>query len=191
MNIDTADELEAAGTKWNFLPFKPGLVGGHCIGVDPFYLAQKAQEVGYHPEIILAGRRLNDSMGPYVATEVVKIMLKKELTIKNANVLMLGITFKENCPDIRNTKAIDIYNELLSYHMNVDVYDPWADNVEVKHEFGIDLTNQPKLENYSAIILAVAHDKFMDEGVEKYKAKEAVIYDVKGILPLEIVDSRL
>jgi UDP-N-acetyl-D-galactosamine dehydrogenase len=191
MDIDTADVLEAAGTKWNFLAFKPGLVGGHCIGVDPYYLAQKAQEVGYHPEIILAGRRLNDSMGSYVATELVKIMLKKELTVKNANVLMLGITFKENCPDIRNTKAIDIYEELKSYHMNIDIYDPWADDEEVNHEFGIKLTKNPELGKYSAVILAVAHDKFIDEGIEKYKSSEAVVYDVKGILPLDIIDSRL
>jgi UDP-N-acetyl-D-galactosamine dehydrogenase len=191
MGIDTAAVLEAASTKWNFLPFKPGLVGGHCIGVDPYYLAQKAQEVGYHPEIILAGRRLNDSMGQYVATELIKDMVKEELPIKNANILMLGITFKENCPDIRNTRAIDIYHELKTYNTNIDVYDPWANSKEVRNEFGLDLIEKPKLGYYSAIILAVAHDNFLEEGVERYKAEKGVIYDVKGILPKEIVDNRL
>jgi UDP-N-acetyl-D-glucosamine/UDP-N-acetyl-D-galactosamine dehydrogenase len=163
LGIDTQEVLEAAGTKWNFLPFKPGLVGGHCIGVDPFYLAQKAQEVGYHPEIILAGRRLNDSMGKHVATEVIKLMMRKDLKVIDSKVLILGFTFKEDCPDVRNTRVIDIYNELKSFDMDVDVYDPWADPIEVRHEYGIDIINggqKPALDDYSAIILAVAHKEF-------------------------------
>jgi UDP-N-acetyl-D-galactosamine dehydrogenase len=192
MGIDTLDVLEAAGTKWNFLPFRPGLVGGHCIGVDPFYLAQKAQEVGYHPEIILAGRRLNDSMGAYVASEVVKLMLKAGKQVKNAKALMLGITFKENCPDIRNTRATDIYHELQSYGMQVDIFDPWADPKEVKHEYGIDiLTEYPKGNGYEAIVLAVAHNEFQKIDIKAHKVSGAIIYDVKGILPKEIVDARL
>src|SRR6056297_1336702 len=190
--IDTQDVLEAAGTKWNFLPFRPGLVGGHCIGVDPYYLAQKAQEAGYHPEIILAGRRINDSMGKHVATEVVKYMMRKDLKVREANVLMLGITFKENCPDIRNTRAIDIYNELQSYDMNVDVYDPWADPEEVKEEYGLELTNGgdlPDLENYSAIILAVSHEKFRELSVTSNENR--VVYDVKGFLDKALIDKRL
>jgi UDP-N-acetyl-D-galactosamine dehydrogenase len=192
MNIDTHAVLEAAGTKWNFLPFKPGLVGGHCIGVDPFYLAQKAQEYGYHPEIILAGRRMNDSMGPYVASEVVKLMIKKGTQVKGAKVLMLGITFKENCPDIRNTKAIDIYNELREYDMEVDVYDPWADPVEVKHEYGIKtITKYPEGNGYGAIILAVAHREFLGINLQLHKEQGCIIYDVKCILNPDIVDGRL
>jgi UDP-N-acetyl-D-galactosamine dehydrogenase len=192
MDIDTQDVLEAAGTKWNFLPFRPGLVGGHCIGVDPYYLAQKAQEVGYHPEIILAGRRINDSMGKHVATEVVKCMMRKDLKVIESKVLMLGITFKENCPDIRNTRAIDIVRELKSYDMNVDVYDPWADPEEVKEEYGIELTNGsdlPNLENYSAIILAVAHEKFRKLPIQK--SDECVVFDVKSFLNKDKVDKRL
>lgn len=201
MKIDTHAVLEAAGTKWNFLPFKPGLVGGHCIGVDPFYLAQKAQEYGYHPEIILAGRRLNDSMGPYVANEVVKLMIKRGTLVKGAKVLMLGITFKENCPDIRNTKAIDIYRELREYDIEVDVYDPWANPAEVKQEYGIKIiTEYPegaalslsKLGGfYAAIILAVAHKKFMKIDLNEYKKSGTVIYDVKGILDSNLFDARL
>jgi len=192
MGIDTHAVLEAAGTKWNFLPFKPGLVGGHCIGVDPFYLAQKAQEYGYHPEIILAGRRMNDSMGKYVASEVVKLMIKKSIPIKGAKVLMLGITFKENCPDIRNTKAIDIYHELREYDIEVDVYDPWADPEEVKHEYRIkSLTEYPEHNGYNVIILAVAHKQFMRINLQKHKDKGCVIYDVKGILISKLVDARL
>jgi UDP-N-acetyl-D-galactosamine dehydrogenase len=191
MGIDTAQVLEAAGTKWNFLPFKPGLVGGHCIGVDPYYLAQKAQEVGYHPEIILAGRRLNDGMGQYVATEIVKMMLKGDVGVKNAKVLMLGITFKENCPDIRNTKAIDIYNELLTYDMDLDLYDPWADAKEVKREFGIDLTPTAELGKYDTIILAVAHNEFVELNLNDLKKSNGLVYDVKGILPRDVVDRRL
>ena len=193
MDIDTSDVLEAAGTKWNFLPFKPGLVGGHCIGVDPFYLAQKAQEVGYHPEIILAGRRLNDSMGEYVSSEVVKLMNKKGRRVGQAPVLILGITFKENCPDIRNTRVIDIYEELQEYGCQVDVYDPWADPEEVKAEFGFELTSKDQLKTsgYKAIILAVAHNQFLTLDFEQFKDGNSVVYDVKGILPKETVDARL
>ena len=192
MGIDTLEVLEAAGTKWNFLPFRPGLVGGHCIGVDPFYLAQKAQEVGYHPEIILAGRRLNDSMGAYVAEEVVKLMLKSGLPVKDNKALMLGITFKENCPDIRNTRAIDIYEELKSYGVAVDVYDPWADKEEVKHEYDMDiLTELPEGNGYGAIILAVAHNEFAEIDLQAHKDAGTIIYDVKGILPKELVHARL
>lgn len=192
LEIDTEDVLEAAGTKWNFLPFRPGLVGGHCIGVDPYYLAQKAQEVGYHPEIILAGRRINDSMGKHVATEVVKCMMRKDLKVIDSNILMLGITFKENCPDIRNTRAIDIYHELKTYDANVDVFDSWADPEEVKEEYGIDLVNGgdlPNLDNYSAIILAVAHEKFRSLPIQK--SDKCVVFDVKSFLNKELVDKRL
>ncbi|MDP2238225.1 MAG: nucleotide sugar dehydrogenase [Bacteroidales bacterium] len=192
MGIDTLEVLEAAGTKWNFLPFRPGLVGGHCIGVDPYYLAQKAQEVGYHPEIILAGRRLNDGMGAYVAGEVVKLLLKAGKPVKGAKALMLGITFKENCPDIRNTRAIDISNELQTYGMQVDIYDPWANTEEVKHEYGIEiLTQYPEKDGYQAIILAVAHNEFREINMKIHKQNGVIIYDVKGILPKEMVDSRL
>lgn len=190
LGIDTSDVLEAAGTKWNFLPFKPGLVGGHCIGVDPYYLAQKAQEVGYHPEIILAGRRLNDGMGQYVAQEIVKCMIRKELKILDARVLMLGITFKENCPDIRNTRAIDIYNELRGYEMRIDLYDPWADKEEVQHEYGIDLIDSPD-DNYDAVVLAVAHNEFLELDVTSLRRENGVVYDVKSILPKDRVDGRL
>lgn len=190
LGIDTLEVLEAAGTKWNFLPFKPGLVGGHCIGVDPYYLAQKAQEVGYHPEIILAGRRLNDSMGKHVATEVIKHMMRKDLKVIESKVLILGFTFKEDCPDVRNTRVIDIYNELLSFDMNVDVYDPWIDQEEVKHEYGIEILNQqPDMSQYSAIILAVAHKKFA--GLDLRTSQERVIYDVKGVLEKGSADARL
>ena len=190
LGIDTLEILEAAGTKWNFLPFKPGLVGGHCIGVDPFYLAQKAQEVGYHPEIILAGRRLNDSMGKHVATEVIKHMMRKDLKVIESKVLILGFTFKEDCPDVRNTRVIDIYNELLSFDMEVDVYDPWVNSEEVKHVYGIDiLTQEPDMNQYSAVILAVAHKKFND--LDLKTSGDRVIYDVKGVLNKTVVDARL
>jgi UDP-N-acetyl-D-galactosamine dehydrogenase len=190
MGIDTNEVLEAAGTKWNFLKFKPGLVGGHCIGVDPYYLAQKAQEVGYHPEIILAGRRLNDSMGKHVATEVVKLMMRKDLKVINSKVLILGFTFKEDCPDVRNTRVIDIYNELLSFDMKVDVFDPWINQKEVKHEYGIDVLNQqPDMSHYSAVILAVAHKKF--NNLDLKTSRDKVIYDVKGVLNKTVVDARL
>ena len=191
LNIDTHAVLEAAGTKWNFLPFKPGLVGGHCSGVDPYYLALKAQEAGYHPEIILSGRRLNDDMGRYVAGEVVKLMMKRSLPVLGSNVLMLGITFKENCPDIRNTRAIDVYQELRSYNINVDVFDPWASIEEVKEEFGLtpitDITNK----QYHSIILSVAHKEFLDIDLRSLLVEAGVLYDVKGVLPLEEIDARL
>ena len=194
MGIDTHEVLEAAGTKWNFLPFKPGLVGGHCIGVDPYYLAQKAQEVGYHPEIILAGRRLNDSMGGYVAGEIVKLMARRDIRVKRARVLLLGITFKENCPDIRNTRAIDIYKELTTYDMEVSVYDPWADPEEVQHEYGMksyqNIANLPHKE-YEAVVLAVAHQKFLDLDLNKLKCENGVVYDVKGVLDKGKVEGRL
>ena len=190
MGIDTQEVLEAAGTKWNFLPFKPGLVGGHCIGVDPYYLAQKAQEVGYHPEIILAGRRLNDSMGEYVANQVIKLLIRRNLPILNAKILMLGITFKEDCPDIRNTRAIDIYQELSSYETQVDVYDPWADSDEVLHEYGIQTVSEIG-EGYTAVVLAVAHKEFLELDLRSLLVPDGIIYDVKSILPKERVDARL
>ncbi len=191
LNINTHDVLEAASTKWNFLPFKPGLVGGHCIGVDPYYLAQKAQEVGYHPEIILAGRRLNDTMGNYVSQEIVKTMIGKGQCVKGAKALLLGITFKENCPDIRNTKAIDIYNGLKGFHVDVDVYDPWANSLEVKEEFEIDLLSDLGDTIYDCIVLAVAHKAFLTINISQLKSSQGIIYDVKGILPDAIVDKRL
>ena len=190
LDIDTHSVLEAAGTKWNFLPFKPGLVGGHCIGVDPYYLAQKAQEAGYHPQIILSGRRLNDDMGKYVAGEVVKLMMKRSLPVLGSKVLMLGITFKENCPDIRNTRAIDVYKELQSYNINVDVCDPWADSTEVKEEFGFDLIDDPN-KKYHAVILTVAHEEFLDQELRLQLVDNGILYDVKGILPKNRVDARL
>jgi UDP-N-acetyl-D-galactosamine dehydrogenase len=190
LEIDTHDVLEAAGTKWNFLPFKPGLVGGHCIGVDPFYLAQKAQEVGYHSEIILAGRRLNDSMGEYVATEILKLMVLKDIPVKKAKVLMLGITFKENCPDIRNTKAIDVYNALNQYGMQVDVYDSWADPSEVKEEFGVEMISYPN-SKYDVIVHVVSHKQHKDLDFNNLKNNIGVVYDVKGSLPKTLIDKRL
>ncbi|MEJ2905678.1 nucleotide sugar dehydrogenase [Pedobacter panaciterrae] len=191
LNIDTHAVLEAAGTKWNFLPFKPGLVGGHCIGVDPYYLAQKAQEHGYHPEIILAGRRLNDGMGEYVAHEVVKLMVKKDIPVKNANILVLGITFKENCPDVRNTKVIDVLNALKDYDANITVYDPWAEPAEVKHEYGWDSIRELNdFRDYDAIVLAVAHDQFKKLDLMALCKENKVIYDVKGILG-DIADGKL
>mgnify|MGYP001298200289 CR=1 FL=1 len=190
LDIDTQAVLEAASTKWNFLPFKPGLVGGHCIGVDPYYLAQKAQEVGYHPEIILAGRRLNDSMGEFVASDFVKLMLSKGIEVKNAKVLMLGITFKENCPDIRNTKAIDVYKSLKSYNIDVDVYDPWADIKEVKEEYNISLVSDIT-HKYDGVIHVVSHNEFNKLDLAKFKKEKAVIYDVKGTLNVSLIDKRL
>jgi len=183
LEIDTHAVLEAAGTKWNFLPFKPGLVGGHCIGVDPYYLAQKAQEAGYHPEIILAGRRLNDSMGEYVASQVVKLMIKKGITVKDAKLLLLGITFKENCPDVRNTKIVDVISALADYGIQVSIYDPWANPAEVKHEYN--LTCHSELvpgSKYDAIVLGVAHKEFLDLDLSNLKTENAIVYDVKGIL---------
>lgn len=192
MGIDTTDVLAAAGTKWNFLPFKPGLVGGHCIGVDPYYLAQKAQEVGYHPEIILAGRRLNDSMGGYIANEVVKEMIKREVRVKESNILVLGVTFKENCPDVRNTRVVDIIAELQSYSANLTVYDPWANPGEVMHEYGVQTTNElPEKGKYNAVILAVAHKEFLEYNWKEWLQKDGIIYDVKSCLDRNAVDSRL
>lgn len=194
LGIDTTEVLEAAGTKWNFLPFRPGLVGGHCIGVDPYYLTHKAQEIGYNPEIILAGRRLNDNMGQYVANEVVKLMIKKEHKVAGANVLVMGITFKENCPDIRNSRVIDVIDELKDYGINVSVYDPWADADEVKHEYDIELVERPKEAQkavYDAVILAVAHDKFKEIDFAKFSKNNVVIYDIKSFLDKSIIDKRL
>ncbi|WP_277603073.1 Vi polysaccharide biosynthesis UDP-N-acetylglucosamine C-6 dehydrogenase TviB [Acinetobacter modestus] len=194
MGIDTEDVLKAAGTKWNFLPFRPGLVGGHCIGVDPYYLTHKAQSIGYHPEIILAGRRLNDSMGAYVVTQLVKGMIKKKIQVEAAQVLVLGLSFKENCPDIRNTRIIDIVKELREYNINVDVYDPWVDIVEAQHEYGITPINSPKNGQYDAVILAVAHEEFKEMGAAKIRAlgkTDHVLYDLKYVLSSHEVDIRL
>lgn len=193
LGVDTLEVLEAAGTKWNFLPFRPGLVGGHCIGIDPYYLAHKAKEYDYNPEIILAGRRLNDSMGQFVAQETVKMMLKKGLSVKDANVLVLGITFKENCPDIRNSRAIDVVRELQDYQMNVAVYDPWASPQEVKDEYGLDLISNIENANakYDAVLAVVAHNEFKNLDFKKYTNDNALIYDVKAIYPKEQSDLRL
>jgi UDP-N-acetyl-D-glucosamine/UDP-N-acetyl-D-galactosamine dehydrogenase len=189
LQIDTSEVLEASSTKWNFLQFKPGLVGGHCIGVDPYYLAHKAQEVGYHPEIILAGRRINDSMGKHVATEAIKLMIRKNVNISGARALILGFAFKENCPDFRNTKVIDIYNELLEYNMEVDVYDPWVSSHDVELEYGFKLLDNIEIKNYRLIILAVAHQDFVDFHFDF--SKDSVLYDVKGFLDRTLIDGRL
>ncbi len=191
LGIDTQDVLEAASTKWNFLPFKPGLVGGHCIGVDPYYLAQCAQRHGYHPEIILAGRRMNDGMGEYVANETVKLMLKKGIQVLGSDILILGFTFKENCPDVRNTKVIDIYKALKEYNLNLTVCDPWANPGIVRHEYGIEVVNELPEGKADAVILAVAHEKFKGLDVEPLAKEQHVIFDVKGFLKKEIVDGRL
>ena len=195
LGIDTLEVLEAAGTKWNFLPFRPGLVGGHCIGVDPYYLTHKAQEIGYHPEVILAGRRINDSMGAYVAGQVLKIMNQSHLRVCDSRVLVMGLTFKENCPDLRNTRVIDIISELQSYNVNVDVYDPWVDIFEAEREYGLKPVEEPKQGSYDAIVLAVAHEQFRELGAEGIrgfgKAGGCVLYDVKHVLPVSEVDGRL
>lgn len=194
MGIDTLEVLEAAGTKWNFLPFRPGLVGGHCIGVDPYYLTHKAQEIGYNPEIILAGRRLNDNMGSFVAGQIVKLLIKKEHRIAGSRVLVLGITFKENCPDIRNSRVIDIISEMQEFGMKVDTYDSWAEPKEVKEEYGIELVTDQQLKvngAYDAIVLAVAHDSFKKLDIKALKKENTIVYDVKGVLPANIVDERL
>lgn len=194
MGIDTLEVLEAAGTKWNFLPFRPGLVGGHCIGVDPYYLTHKAQALGYQPEVILAGRRINDNMGAYVAESVVKMMTKRRLHVVDANILVLGLTFKENCPDLRNTRVVDIIKEFKNYHANVDVYDPWINAAEAQHEYGITPIAKLQTGVYDAIILAVGHNEFKDMGVAGVRAlgkKGAVLYDVKSLFPREVVDGRL
>ncbi|MDN4501800.1 Vi polysaccharide biosynthesis UDP-N-acetylglucosamine C-6 dehydrogenase TviB [Alteromonadaceae bacterium BrNp21-10] len=192
--IDTEEVLLAAGSKWNFLPFRPGLVGGHCIGVDPYYLTHKAEELGYHPEVILAGRRLNDHMGEYVVGQLVKTMLNKKIMVNGANVLLLGLTFKENCPDIRNTKVVDIATELKHYHVNLDIYDPWANNAEVEHEYGLSLVEKPKTGHYDAIIVAVAHNEFKqfsENDLLSLCKDNRVIYDLKYIFPKNITDIRL
>ncbi|WP_347901362.1 Vi polysaccharide biosynthesis UDP-N-acetylglucosamine C-6 dehydrogenase TviB [Pseudomonas purpurea] len=195
LGIDTLEVLQAAGTKWNFLPFRPGLVGGHCIGVDPYYLTHKAQQVGYYPEVILAGRRINDSMPAYVADQLVKLMLRKNISVLGSNVLVLGLTFKENCPDIRNTKVVDIIMELQSYNTNVDIYDPWINVAEAKSEYGLEcLDSLPAKGHYDAIVLAVGHAQFValgEEGLKSFGRSGAVVYDVKGILPLGAADGRL
>ena len=193
LDIDTKDVLEAAGTKWNFIKFSPGLVGGHCIGVDPYYLAQKAIETGYNPEIILAGRKMNDSMGGYVAQETVKLMIKKGARIKDSKVLVLGITFKENCPDIRNSRVIDIIHEFESFDVKVDVYDPWASAEEVKHEYDLDLlsSGEELRGSYDAIVLAVSHNEFLKLDLKDLKSETGVIFDVKSLLPKDSVDARL
>lgn len=195
LGIDTLEVLQAAGTKWNFLPFRPGLVGGHCIGVDPYYLTHKAQEVGYHPEVILAGRRINDSMASYVADETVKLMLRKGKPVLGSRVLVLGLTFKENCPDLRNTKVVDIVKALKGYNTQVDVYDPWIDIEEAHHEYGLDcLSQMPQPGQYAAIVLAVGHHEFVslgESGIKAFGEPDAVVYDVKSILPRAAVDDRL
>ena len=186
MGINTHDVLEAAGTKWNFLPFKPGLVGGHCIGVDPYYLAQKAQELGYHPEIILAGRRLNDSMGEYVASQIIKLMIKKGITINNADILLLGITFKENCPDVRNTKIVDVIKALNEYHVNITIYDPWANPADVLHEYNLVTTDKLPSGKYDSVVLGVSHKEFLELDLEKVRKENSVLYDVKGVLKINV-----
>jgi UDP-N-acetyl-D-galactosamine dehydrogenase len=194
LGIDTLEVLEAAGTKWNFLPFRPGLVGGHCIGVDPYYLTHKAQEIGYNPEVILAGRRINDNMGAYVSDQVIKLMTQKRLHVVDANILILGLAFKENCPDLRNTRVTDMINEFSTYHTNIDVYDPWVNREEAKKEYNIDLVQQPVTARYDAIILAVAHKEFLDLGIDAIRAfgkPECVVFDIKSVFPKESVDARL
>jgi UDP-N-acetyl-D-galactosamine dehydrogenase len=194
LGIDTEEVLKAAGTKWNFLPFRPGLVGGHCIGVDPYYLTHKAQEIGYHPEVILAGRRINDRMGEVVAERVMKLMTQRRIHLDNSNILMMGLAFKENCPDLRNTRVVDVIGALKSFNANVDVYDPWVDVGEAQHEYGLKPIQEPKASHYDAIILAVAHKQFVEMGVERIRAfgkPNAVLFDVKYMLPAEQVDGRL
>jgi UDP-N-acetyl-D-galactosamine dehydrogenase len=194
MDIDTMDVLEAAGTKWNFLPFRPGLVGGHCIGVDPYYLTHKAQEIGYHPEVILSGRRINDGMGRHVAERVIRLMLEKRINVAGAKVLVLGLTFKENCPDLRNTRVTDIIDELRTCHADIDVYDPWVDAAEARREYGLDLAPDLRPGTYDAIVLAVAHHQFTDMGAAALRAlgkPDCVLFDVKNVLPRDSVDDRL
>ncbi len=191
IGIDTQDVLEAAATKWNFLKYKPGLVGGHCIGVDPYYLAHKAEAVGYHPQVILSGRRVNDLMGQFIANKVIKLMIQKGHTIKGARALILGVTFKENCPDVRNTKVVDIYHELIQFGLQVDVYDPWADKAEVHHEYGINLLDKMNGDKYQAIVVAVAHNEFLALDYKAIQESNTVIFDTKSILDRTLVDSRL
>ena len=193
LGIDTMDVLKAAGTKWNFLPFTPGLVGGHCIGVDPYYLTYKAETVGYNPQVILSGRRINDNMGIFVANKIIKLMIQKGAKIKGANILLLGITFKENCPDIRNSKVVDVYQELKDFGCNVDVYDPWASHKEVKYEYNINLKDYEEIKNkkYEGVVLAVSHTKINQLNIENFKAENSIIYDIKSFLDKNIVDGRL
>lgn len=192
MGIDTHDVLEAAGTKYNFLPYKPGLVGGHCISVDPYYLAHKAEQLGYHPDVILSGRRVNDSIAKFIASKVIKLLIGKGEIIKNSTALILGVTFKENCPDVRNTKVLDIYTELVEYGIDVEVYDPWANKEEVKHEYGIDiLDNLIEGKKYDSIIIAVSHNEFLTMDIEKLKRENTVIFDTKACLDRTLVDARL
>ena len=194
LGIDTQEVLAAAGTKWNFLPFRPGLVGGHCIGVDPYYLTHKAQEVGYHPEMILAGRRINDHMGLYVAAQVVKLMTKRRIYVGDAKILLMGLTFKENCPDLRNTRVVDVYQELKSHGSSVDVYDPWVNPEEAQQEYGIELVQTLEPATYDAIILAVAHKQFREMGIERIRQLgkvNAIVYDLKYLFPANAVDGRL
>ena len=193
LEIDTNAVLEAAGTKWNFLPFKPGLVGGHCIGVDPYYLAQKAQESGYYPEIILAGRRINDSMGSFVASEIVKKMVHRDIPVKGAKALILGFTFKENCPDVRNTRVVDIYLDLCDFGLDVTVFDPWVDQEEVSKEYGISVINNKNdlSQTYSTIVLAVSHNQFLEMDIDALKEMNSLLFDIKGFLPQNMVDARL
>jgi UDP-N-acetyl-D-galactosamine dehydrogenase len=194
LGIDTSEVLAAAGTKWNFLPFKPGLVGGHCIGVDPYYLTHKAQQIGYHPEVILSGRRINDGMGAHVVERVIKLMVKRRIHAAQSNVLVLGLAFKENCPDLRNTRVVDVINEFKGFHANVDVHDPWVSAEEARHEYGLELVSELKPGHYDAIVLAVGHKQFMAMGVEAIRAlgkPDCVLFDVKQILPRDAVDDRL
>ncbi len=194
LGIDTLDVLEAAGTKWNFLPFRPGLVGGHCIGVDPYYLTYKAESIGYHPQMILAGRRLNDTMGDYIVGEFVKKMVRKSINVTGSNVLILGLTFKENCPDIRNTKVVDIYDSLKGYGVSVDVYDPWVSKDEVKNEYGIEVITSLTDKKYDGVVLAVGHDEFKswnEDYISSLLADDSVVYDLKYVLPVNSVDMRL
>lgn len=191
MGIDTLEVLEAAGTKWNFLPFRPGLVGGHCIGVDPYYLAQCAQRYGYNPEIILAGRRLNDGMGEYVANQVIKLMLQKGITVLNSDIIILGFTFKENCPDVRNTKIVDIVKALKEYNLNVTIYDPWVNPAVVMHEYGLEVSDTLPIAKFDAVIMAVAHSELKELNIKSLLKDDSVIYDVKGVLPKNMVDGRL
>jgi UDP-N-acetyl-D-glucosamine/UDP-N-acetyl-D-galactosamine dehydrogenase len=194
MGIDTLDVLEAAGTKWNFLPFRPGLVGGHCIGVDPYYLTHKAQEIGYHPEVILAGRKVNDGMGRYVASQMIKAMLKKGIQVKGSRVLVMGLAFKENCPDLRNTRVVDVINELKEYHVEVDVYDPWVNPEEAKHEYGIEPVSTPEQGAYHGIVIAVGHKEFRELAPQTLRAfgkEELVLFDLKYVASKQTVDLRL
>ncbi len=192
VGIDTNDVLEAAGTKFNFLKYKPGLVGGHCISVDPYYLAHKASQLGYHPQVILSGRRVNNSMAEFIASKVLKLMIKKDISISNADVLILGVTFKENCPDVRNTKVVDVYRELKEYGLHVDMYDPWVDRAEVKQKYKIHMLDSINYDKkYDAIVLAVSHDEFLTLDLNKLRKESSVVFDIKARLDREVVDARL